>query len=455
MSKYYIKVVGRAFPKTSEEILAMIANGRLTPETEASVNAVEWRRLADIDEFRGAFNRGGAPGAFPGAPAFGAPTPAAPVGPSMNEPIWYATTDGANKFGPLTAAQILSAYQSGKLPPTTQIWRDGASHVGIAEFAAAMNPAAAIPAEAKEWYYSADGQTGYGPYAVSEILAFLEQGRINFSSLVWRQGENSRPIRNEPAIMNAYNAAHSGAAMPMNVGAPMVNTGAYDSRNDGSLSQSGAVRENKSLKLCRMLSWILGAAMLACILAGGVCYGIAEAALSGTPSVDSIITVLTFVRAYRVLAGAAGLLMLGIMVPVCVFIYRVWKSIPREFARTTPGKAVGLLYIPFFWLYWQFVALRGAAYDLDKTLTSYSQSGKSVGEEPALARTGAVTFFCVYICVAIVLPVLFAFAPLVFFFCTRGLMRAAMQLNCWRAGIPSQIPAGVSKRVTLDDVMNS
>lgn len=52
-------------------------------------------------------------------------------------------------------------------------------------------------------------------------------------------------------------------------------------------------------------------------------------------------------------------------------LYRSWAIIPADMRRTTPGKAVGFSFIPFFNYYWLFVAYFGWAQDynayLDKT----------------------------------------------------------------------------------------
>jgi hypothetical protein len=53
-----------------------------------------------------------------------------------------------------------------------------------------------------------------------------------------------------------------------------------------------------------------------------------------------------------------------------VLHYKLWKMIPREIARTTPGKAVGFLFIPFFNWYWQFVSYVGLSQDMNTTLRS-------------------------------------------------------------------------------------
>ena len=67
-------------------------------------------------------------------------------------------------------------------------------------------------------------------------------------------------------------------------------------------------------------------------------------------------------------------LMIGMVVLIvsvifcCMLHYHLWNVIPKEIARTTPGKAVGLMFIPLFNLYWMFVSYLGLSKDLNKTL---------------------------------------------------------------------------------------
>jgi len=49
----------------------------------------------------------------------------------------------------------------------------------------------------------------------------------------------------------------------------------------------------------------------------------------------------------------------------CIVHYKCWKAVSKEIARTTPGKAVGFLFIPFFNFYWAFVSYMGLAEDLN------------------------------------------------------------------------------------------
>ena len=46
-----------------------------------------------------------------------------------------------------------------------------------------------------------------------------------------------------------------------------------------------------------------------------------------------------------------------------LLLYKMWDAVRAGPARTTPAKAVGFLFIPFFWLYWAFVTFWGWAKD--------------------------------------------------------------------------------------------
>ncbi|MBR0224953.1 MAG: DUF4339 domain-containing protein [Thermoguttaceae bacterium] len=534
MSKYYVKVVGRAFgPLPSERIVQMIKDGKINRETEISADAVDWRPAAEVAEFYQAFNAG-LPGASP-----------LPMGQSYGAE-WFVTIDGSDQLGPLTSAQIVDALRAGSLPPTARAWRQGenARPLGeILEFQATPRAAG----ERSEWYYSSDGQTGYGPYTVSEILSFVQQGRADFNSLVWRQGESSRPMRTENAFMQAYNAARGAANVPVagapNVlnGRPSAIGGAYPTANSydedlyGSISPFYAERRNRRIKLLYTMIWSSFCVAFTCGALGMVFRELGpESALSSN---SSEWTVALFSFLSTILFIVSSITSIFAAVTSFVFVFNFWKSIPRKFARTSPGVALGLLFVPLFNLYWSFVTFRGGSLDLDSSLQYYAQHGMNQNERPKHAGLfGGTTFailtvamfvFCViaaglslipsedspsfisrweasrwaavsltvsifllplYIsgcfttlwaalaaimlfgCFAVeepaaifVLVVLliiclyFALYPLFFVLCMRRVRTAALQMNSWRAGMPSEQGAAGANgpRVTLDDVINS
>lgn len=69
-----------------------------------------------------------------------------------------------------------------------------------------------------------------------------------------------------------------------------------------------------------------------------------------------------------------------------IFLYRAWGEVQALGARTTPGKAVGLQFVPFFNFYWIFVAYLGLAKDLNMQLLQGRRSSpQPVNETVALA----------------------------------------------------------------------
>ena len=53
-------------------------------------------------------------------------------------------------------------------------------------------------------------------------------------------------------------------------------------------------------------------------------------------------------------------------------LHLLWTLIPADTARTTPGKAVGYSFIPFFTCYWSFLTYQGLAEDINKMLVQRS-----------------------------------------------------------------------------------
>ena len=96
-------------------------------------------------------------------------------------------------------------------------------------------------------------------------------------------------------------------------------------------------------------------------------------------------------EAVGVMAAFMGILFLGTMIPALVFfcqtLYLSWQAIDDDnFARTTPGRAVGFLFIPFFNLYWIFVAYHGLAQDLNQYISRHNlASARRANEGTALA----------------------------------------------------------------------
>ncbi|GJM19295.1 MAG: hypothetical protein DHS20C14_15080 [Phycisphaeraceae bacterium] len=110
-----------------------------------------------------------------------------------------------------------------------------------------------------------------------------------------------------------------------------------------------------------------------------------------------------------------GLILLGIAFlvnfpgAICgyILVYRWWRQIQDGFAETSPGKAVGFLFIPMFNYYWIFVAYWGLAKDLDAYTQRYGIEAPSARPGFALATLiTALALGFVAACLYFVAPLL-------------------------------------------------
>jgi len=81
--------------------------------------------------------------------------------------------------------------------------------------------------------------------------------------------------------------------------------------------------------------------------------------------------------------GGLGCLYSAIL--ALIFYYKMWESIQDGHARTSPGKAVGFLFIPFFNLYWIFQALWGFSQDYNAYVDRHGVSTRKLPEGLFLA----------------------------------------------------------------------
>ncbi|MBN1974066.1 MAG: hypothetical protein JW787_10540 [Sedimentisphaerales bacterium] len=114
-------------------------------------------------------------------------------------------------------------------------------------------------------------------------------------------------------------------------------------------------------------------------------------------------------------APEAGMMLSFITFPIsifglvvfCMFLYHAWWSIQPYGVRTTPGKAVGFCFIPFFNFYWIFHAIYGLAKDFNKIVRERSLHLNFISEGLALT-------YCILILVSIV-PIIGILAGIVSF----------------------------------------
>lgn len=88
---------------------------------------------------------------------------------------------------------------------------------------------------------------------------------------------------------------------------------------------------------------------------------------------------------FQMFMGVGGILYVGGIVQYLIIHHRCWSLIPPKIASTTPGKAVGFLFIPAFSFYWGFVSFHNLATDANRTLEALKIQSVRVNSGVAIA----------------------------------------------------------------------
>jgi len=92
-----------------------------------------------------------------------------------------------------------------------------------------------------------------------------------------------------------------------------------------------------------------------------------------------------------------------------ILIYKAWDCIQDGHARTTPGKAVGFMFIPFYNLYWIFQAIPGFADDynayLDRAKISAPPLDRGILQAQAILQVLSIIPYVGLICALALMPI--------------------------------------------------
>lgn len=264
-----------------------------------------------------------------------------------------------------------------------------------------------------QWHLLHDGQQ-YGPYSGEDLLQFVQEGRIVRDSLLWTEGMDEWvPATSiEGLFPPAPSAAapQSGPPRPVAAGSPgakMASRTGTAGRATGQAS-SGTRQAARSVPAgpypavaikpanFELLLTLLGSWVVLLLLATWATWtmGKSEPPIPGIPTDMSakgnqqimLTVILVAAAACQISWWALNLVYLG----------RLWKALQHGRARTTPGKAVGLLFVPFFNLYWIFVAIYGLAQDWNRITSRYTDLSRG----PKLNEG----MFLAYCCCSILFP---------------------------------------------------
>jgi len=112
-------------------------------------------------------------------------------------------------------------------------------------------------------------------------------------------------------------------------------------------------------------------------------------------------------------------------IPQSILLYQAWAAIQGDHARTTPKRAVALRYIPFFNMYWIFVAFWGLAKDMRR----YSEE-RSIPYEKGTER---LTLIACWLILLAPIPVLgqipWGAGELLLLFCWRRMVQSTIAIS--------------------------
>lgn len=200
------------------------------------------------------------------------------------------------------------------------------------------------------WYYILDDKQ-FGPIKEEEIQVLIQDGTLNSATRVWRQGMLSwQPL----AATGLSIFLPLGSVPPRITPEPIY-----------AIQPQRPVVKRSGLKT--LYTWWV---VMYCFTFISTLPSFALN-LVKDQSAKSILTALICILEIPMLAGS---------ILMFVLLYKLWSVVQDGQAATTPGKAVGFLFIPFFNFYWIFQAFWGLAKDLNRYIKQHF--GESVVEQP-------------------------------------------------------------------------
>ncbi len=219
-----------------------------------------------------------------------------------------------------------------------------------------------------QWFVHSNGEQ-MGPYTGQQLVEYAQQGNIVAETMVWTEGMAEwAPASQVPGLI---------PAAPAPAPAPVATTSAAWAPPGSRLATSGA-------RPATAVATTSYAAQVAPV--GGpypyfpvksASFGLWVGSFAGS-FVLFILALVILITGGEEKAGLAGIIYLvGVIVMLlsgvffCINLYRAWACVQSGGVQVTPGKAIGFMFIPFFNLYWVFVAINGLPKDWNRVVSSY------------------------------------------------------------------------------------
>lgn len=237
----------------------------------------------------------------------------------------------------------------------------------------------------KSYWYSRDREQR-GPVNGAELKQLAQTGQLQPSDLYWCDGMTDWLPLSASGVLAGAGYPPVAPAMAPPPFASMTPSYASSSLPPASFPRAPL----RSASFGLFLGLAIGAFLV--LIVGGVLLGIAS---SNNVEPMQVIGGL-------VLAVGIGLI-IGTVVIGAINLYRAWAAIQGlSGVSSTPGMAVGLMFVPFFNLYWGFIAFGKWAKDYNSFVRTHDLSAAPPASEglfltyPILAVCGLIPFIGVF-----------------------------------------------------------
>ncbi len=265
-----------------------------------------------------------------------------------------------------------------------------------------------------QWYVQSNGEQ-LGPYSGEQLVEYAQEGRIISETLVWAEGMTEWAPASEipgliPAAPEPVVAAPKASTAWAPPGSRLATRGGLATTQAASLQTTQASVDGEypmiSIKRASFGLWLgtFAGGIVLFILAIAIFFSAAAAniAAQNTAPESSELVGAGQIGMASILYFGSIILMLCSSIFFLMNLYRAWACLQPGGAQTTPGKAVGFMFIPFFNIYWVFVAINGLPKDWNRVVASY----KDLQNAPRLSET-TFLLYCIGIFFAPLLVMIF------------------------------------------------
>jgi hypothetical protein len=240
------------------------------------------------------------------------------------------------------------------------------------------------------WYYSVNNQP-VGPVDEDYLRNLVRSGTLSPDTYVWKEGLAEWVALGNSGVLSAPNSPAAAWQQPYPQEQQFQPTQQYPAYSQPQQPYQPVQAAQDHL---RIKPSSLTGLYIAWIVVYGVAFVLGRVSfLSTTAQNVTRISVLT-----NLLGLVAAILLL-------VFISRCWSVVQDGKASTTPGKAIGYLFIPAYNFYWLFRAYHGLSGDLNRFIDRHFNIAGGVQPKKSIPAFSLV--FCILLLVNLVYSIVF------------------------------------------------